>query len=107
MNQFEIRLTPRTDKNGDEYLIGGADLPALTSRLVGDVLTLARILRHKEVNVLGESIMTKDSPVQRHAAVLACARRRVNNAGSNDGQHILWNRRWHDAAGPVEAGKVR
>lgn len=29
MNQFEIRLTPRTDKNGDEYLIGGADLPAL------------------------------------------------------------------------------
>ena len=29
MNQFEIRLTPRTDKNGDEYLIGGTDLPAL------------------------------------------------------------------------------
>jgi hypothetical protein len=29
MNQFEIRLTPRTDKNGDEFLIGGADLPAL------------------------------------------------------------------------------
>jgi hypothetical protein len=29
MTQFEIRLTPRTDKNGDEYLIGGTDLPAL------------------------------------------------------------------------------
>ena len=29
MNQLEIRLTPRTDKNGDEYLIGGTDLPAL------------------------------------------------------------------------------
>ena len=29
MNQFEIRLTPRTDRNGDEFLIGGADLPAL------------------------------------------------------------------------------
>ena len=29
MNQIEIRLTPRTDKNGDEYLIGGTDLPAL------------------------------------------------------------------------------
>jgi hypothetical protein len=29
MNQLEIRLTPRTDKNGDEYLIGGTDLPTL------------------------------------------------------------------------------
>lgn len=29
MTQFEIKLTPRTDKNGDEFLIGGADLPAL------------------------------------------------------------------------------
>ena len=28
MNQLEIRLTPRTDRNGDEFLIGGTDLPA-------------------------------------------------------------------------------
>jgi hypothetical protein len=27
MNQLEIRLTPRTDRNGDEFLIGGTDLP--------------------------------------------------------------------------------
>jgi hypothetical protein len=69
MNQFEIRLTPRTDRNGDEYLIGGSDLPALVD------------LRDSTFVVFYPKDEETLKPGERPRATLVIRKRQAQNAG--------------------------